>query len=125
LAQPGEHHAAAQKLAQRAAASDADDAWAVVFLFYCSLHLIDGYLKTKGARFEASNHGARRGAIKLAPELRQADPAYRELQSLSEQVRYDPCFVPTTANLASARQLAEKIRSIVEPKLQHKLASPT
>ncbi|MET0792613.1 MAG: hypothetical protein ABW061_13920 [Polyangiaceae bacterium] len=85
--------------------------------------MVDGYLRTKDVRFEAENHRARRNAIRLAPELRQAAPAYRDLQSLSEQVRYDPCFVPTPENLVSARQLAEKVRAVVEPKLERWLAS--
>ena len=61
--------------------------------------------------------------MRSASELRMAIPAYRDLQSLSEQVRYDPCFVPTPENFVSARNYAEKIRSIVEPKLERALQS--
>ena len=103
-------------------ACPADDAWAIVFLFYSSLHLVDGYLRTKAPRFLSENHGERNRAIDAAPELRQAKPAYRALKALSEQVRYDPRFVPTGSAFMLAREYAEKIRAIVEPKLQSKLA---
>ena len=125
MALPAEHLEAAQRNADRAAASASDDAWLIVFRFYAVLHLVDGYLKTKGARFVAESHTARWAAIRSAPELRQATVAYRALQALSEQVRYNPCFKPTPADFTAAGQYADKIWAVVEPKLlRHIIDNP-
>jgi hypothetical protein len=98
-------------------ASAPDDAWSLVFLFYSALHFVDGYLKTKAPHFFIANHGARSSAIRGAPELNAAASAYRALQALSEQVRYDPVFRPSIANFEAAKRYFEKVRSVVEPKL--------
>jgi len=124
LALPGEHLEAARRNLARASTCAPDDAWVIVFLFYGVLHLVDGYLKTKGARFAADNHSVRWSAIKTSPELRQATAAYRALQSLSEQVRYDPVFTPTLTEFAAATKHAEKVWGIVEPKLLRGIVAP-
>jgi hypothetical protein len=124
LATPGEHLEAARKNAERVGAygkAFPGDGWAIVMAFYGALHLVDGYLLTKDARFHSIDHGQRRRAINAAPELGRANPAYRALQSLSEQVRYDACFKPTPANFESADKLSKTVWAIVEPKLKEQL----
>lgn len=89
----------------------------VIFAFYAALHLAQAYLLTKGERFVAENHGARRAALKRAPELRPMLASYELLQARSESVRYDPRFVTTETDATEARQLVGRIEMVLRGKL--------
>jgi hypothetical protein len=89
----------------------------IVLLFYSALHHIQSHLETKGDRFQADDHGARHRALSKCGELREAPKLYRELQSLSEQVRYDAAFRPRPEDLDRARTIQKKVVDIVRPKV--------
>jgi hypothetical protein len=64
--------------------------WCAVAAFYAAMHVLDAYLSTKQFAFPIDSHPNRNRAIRLSPELRRFGTSYRELQEVSEQVRYDP-----------------------------------
>jgi hypothetical protein len=89
----------------------------IVFAFYAALHLVQAYLLTKGERFLSDNHGARRAAMRGAPELRPLLSVYALLQARSEGVRYNPTFIATEATRDGARQHLGRVESVVKGKL--------
>jgi hypothetical protein len=125
LAGPAEHLREADTNKYRADAfACVGDPWEIVLLFYSALHVMQGYIETKGARFAAENHAERWRAICAAPELRMARAAYKDLQDLSVQVRYDPDFRVAVQDLQNARDWYAKVRAIVEPKLKRAAGIP-
>lgn len=114
LARFGAHRELSERLAALAPAAHAGS---VVFAFYAALHLAQAYLLTKGERFVAENHGARRVALKRAPELRAMLAPYELLQARSESVRYDPRFEVTESISNESRQLLSRVEMVVRGKL--------
>src|SRR3990172_6737505 len=79
--------------------------WELVVRFYAALHLTQAYLLTKRHRFEAKRHKEREDAIRASPELTKGNRfplAYKWLQDVSEQVRYDAGFKARAEDFASA-----------------------
>lgn len=100
--------------------------WELVVCFYAALHLTQAYLLTKDQRFEAKRHDERRKAIKASPELTRGNRfplAYRWLQDVSEQVRYDPGFRAQLTHFTAAHDKLSIVRSFLEGKLTRALGS--
>ena len=92
--------------------------WIVVLRFYAALHLVQSYLTTKHNRFDAKRHNERWSAIRASPELKQGfKTAYRRLQDVSEQVRYDPGFVARAHDLAGSHQDLTLVHSFLDSKI--------
>ncbi|MCK6545746.1 hypothetical protein L6R52_07755 [Myxococcota bacterium] len=94
--------------------------WAIVLRFYSALHLVDAYLELRGS--PVSSHGERKAAIRHRSELSagrgaQFRTAYYWLQNTSEQVRYDPGFVASSAAVAESALHLRVVREFLEPKL--------
>lgn len=98
--------------------------WEVVVRFYAALHFVQGYFMTKNERFEAKRHDQREQAIRSSPELTKNPKfhlAYRRLQHVSEQVRYDPGFVAQQQHVEQARTDLTIVESVVRTKLESRL----
>lgn len=96
--------------------------WEIVVRFYAALHLTQGYLVTKDARFHARHHAERALAIRSSPELRESfSRAYHRLRNLSEQVRYDPEFEPRAVDFAASGRDLDAVRRLLFVKLQRRL----
>jgi hypothetical protein len=104
---------------------EADGDWEIVFRFYACVHLVEGYMRTKIDRFWSDKHENRTRALKESPELKDARVAYRDLQDLSEDVRYDPGFVAEETHYGNAKAWAAKVSSIVRSKLETRLDPAT
>jgi len=92
--------------------------WISVSIFYSILHLMTAHLLMKrNVRFNpgSDRHYDRMQAIRKCPELKYAEHPYRELQDISESVRYDPGFVYTAKHRATVTKHCDTIKSIVEP----------
>lgn len=132
MAEPASHQACAQHLAALADACKVEPvaalprgaSWEIVLRFYSALHLIEGYLRSKGDAWASTDHGARKKFVKQAKELRQACDDYFDLQDMSVQVRYEPDFAPDDEDYDNARKWAKRISAIVTPMLARKLAPP-
>jgi hypothetical protein len=98
--------------------------WCCVVLFYAALHLLDAYLCTKRFTFAIDSHVNRNLAIRQSPELRRFGTSYRELQDLSEQVRYDPGFTYKALHHANARANLAKVASVLELRIKKRLGIP-
>ena len=61
--------------------------WAVIALFYASLHLVQTYLVRKG--IDVRNHAQRNREIIRDDEVRLVYNSYRELRNYSEAARYE------------------------------------
>lgn len=65
----------------------ADYDWAVIALFYASLHLAQAYLVRRGVF--ADTHVRRERQMLMLPELESVLDAYRTLRDRSEDARYE------------------------------------
>lgn len=100
--------------------------WEVVLRFYAGLHLLQAYFSTKNPRFQAARHFDRIQAINASPELtkvRGFKTAYRMLQDVSEQVRYDPAFGVNATHVGQARQNLMLVERTLEGKVERALAN--
>jgi hypothetical protein len=94
------------------------DDWAIVMRFYVALHTLQAYLITKDVRFEAKRHGERLRAIRESPELRvHFEKAYRRLQDVSEQVRYDPGFKARPVDLQQSQSDLGTVHTLLDTKI--------
>lgn len=99
--------------------------WRLTMAFYAGLHLVDAFLHMKrgagtGGRIpqEFEAHWERWQAIKACPEIRDnVRRAYRDLQDMSEQQRYDPGFRFDGRMLARSAQHLDTLKSFFAPKL--------
>lgn len=94
--------------------------WEIVIRFYSALHLTQAYMVTKNIRFEASRHNERWQAINASPELtkgKRFPMAYGMLQSVSEQVRYDPGFIARPKHFQDARDNLRTVQSFLNAKV--------
>lgn len=98
--------------------------WRIVIRFYATLYLLEGYMRTKDERFHSERHEKRTWAINNSPEVAGAKASYRALQDLSENVRYDPCFVARDADFTLAESCAKKVESFLRTKLEARLPKP-
>ena len=98
--------------------------WRLTMAFYCALHYLEGYLHKKSAagqpgipeNFDA--HHQRRTAMRACPEIAQnIVRAYRSLQDMSGQQRYDPSFVCTDAIVDHVTRNLNMVRSFFHCKL--------
>lgn len=105
----------------RARLGDDHPDWEIVIRFYAALHLVQAYLITKDPRFHASKHSDRWRAIHASPELRGIRKAYRMLQDVSEQVRYEPGFSTRDTHIETARANLTRVADVVLPKLRRQL----
>ena len=123
MADPERHYARWKRNADLAAKCGAtlDSDWEIVLRFYSVLHLVEGYMRTKAERFWSERHGDRSRHLRESPEVKGAAGSYRDLQDLSEQIRYDPEFAPQPADLANAKGWATKVESFVRSKLEARL----
>jgi hypothetical protein len=99
--------------------------WEIVVGFYAALHLVQAYFCTKNMRFQAARHEDRIAAIRSSPELNKSRPfvqAYRMLQDVSEQVRYDPGFKVADTHLAHAKANLETVERMLQAKVNRVLA---
>jgi hypothetical protein len=103
------------------AALPGDRDWCCVVMFYAALHLLDAYLCTKTFAFEIDSHVNRNLAIRQSPELRRFGSSYRELQDVSEQVRYDPGFLYKTVHHVNARANLAKVAAVLESRVKKRL----
>lgn len=91
--------------------------------FYAALHLLQAYLLSKHHRFEARRHNDRWKAIRDSPELKQNfHRAYRRLQDVSEQIRYEAGFVPRAEDYQNTRADLGVVRSFLTSKVDRILA---
>ena len=100
--------------------------WEIVVRFYAALHQTQAYLLTKNHRFQAKRHDERWKAIRASPELAKGrfPSAYKWLQDVSEQVRYDAGFVARPKDFESAEQNQIIVHSVLDAKLTRTLGSP-
>jgi hypothetical protein len=106
------------------AALPGDRDWCCVLMFYAALHLLDAYLCTKVFAFAIDSHVNRNRAIRQSPELGRFGSSYRELQDLSEQVRYDPGFTYKTVYHGNAKANLAKVAGVLESKVKKRLGIP-
>ncbi len=116
------HEASADALANDRLAED----WPVVMRFYAALHWVDAYLVSKSVPVAPGKHHERWQAIRSTPELsagrgRAVRLAYQRLQSLSEQVRYDPHFDARPQDRAGSQADLRTVRGYLEPKTRDRL----
>lgn len=78
-------------------------------------------MRTKPERFWSDTHGDRIRHLRESPEVRAAAAPFANLRQLSEQVRYDPIFAPSSADHENARKWTVTVEGIVETKLRGKL----
>jgi hypothetical protein len=100
--------------------------WEIVVGFYAALHLVQAHFCTKNMRFQAARHEDRMGAIRSSPELsksRQFVVAYKTLQDVSEQVRYDPGFKVADTHLQLAKANLEIVERMLQAKVNRVLAA--
>jgi hypothetical protein len=97
--------------------------WEIVFRFYAVVHLVDGYLRTKEARFWPDSHAKRAQSLKAAPELAKARAPYFDLKDMSEDVRYNAGYQPGAADFAKAKAWAKSVETVVAGKLERAIAS--
>lgn len=92
--------------------------WSIVLRFYVALHVLQAYLITKSLRFEAKRHGDRLRAIRDSPELcSNFEKAYRRLQDVSEQVRYDPGFMARETDVKQSDSDLQTVHSFLDAKI--------
>lgn len=126
MGDPREHLSKSQQNKSRAEvylrtfADDSPD-WHVVLCFYSALHIVQCYLLTKGVRFSAENHAQRRQAIRESPELNPIRGKYRDLQDLSEEVRYNPSYCVRPEDHDNARAWLVAIDSFLLPRIKGRL----
>ena len=100
--------------------------WEIVVCFYSALHLVQAYFCTKDLRFQAARHDQRWTAIKQSPELSKSRPfvqAYKMLQDVSEQVRYEPGFSVSSGHLQLATANLETVERMLRAKVNRALAA--
>jgi hypothetical protein len=114
-----QHHAAFAARLESALPADQD--WCCVVMFYAALHLLDAYLATKAFVFPIDSHPSRNRAISQSPELRRFGTSYRELQDVSEQVRYDPGFIFQQTHYADAKANLAKVAAALDSKVKRLL----
>ena len=96
--------------------------WYMVVLFYTALHLVDAYLVTKAWKPSMENHGERNRELKKCSELSMPfRGAYRSLQDMSEQVRYEPGFQAVDKHLKQAEDSLRTVRLFLESKIKRQL----
>lgn len=95
--------------------------WEIVLRFYASLHLVEGYQRTKAQRFWAESHSQRRVCFRLSPEILATREVYADLEDLSRQVRYDPGFMATAEDFGHAKTWAGKVEAVVRSKFERAL----
>jgi len=95
-----------------------DHDWCCVAMFYSALHLLDAYLATKTFAFPIDSHPNRNRAIAQSPELRRFGTSYRELQDISEQIRYDPGFIYQQTHYADAKANLTKVAAVLDSKFK-------
>jgi hypothetical protein len=83
------------------AARPADRDWAMVFLFYSALHLVQAYALQIRARPAPSDHESRRQFLASRDELRDLAETYSIFFHQSRMARYR-LWVPTEAELKLA-----------------------
>jgi hypothetical protein len=128
VADPADYHARWKRnaaLADVIATSLPEGAdWEIVVRFYAMLHLVEGVMRTKEARFHSSRHEQRTKALRQSPELRNALAPYRDLEDLSQSVRYDPKFVAREQDFANAKMWASTVESCAGGRLTRALPAP-
>jgi|GEM_PF-2144451 len=100
--------------------------WEIVVGFYAALHLVQAYFCTKNMRFQAARHDQRMAAIRSSPELNKSRPfvqAYKMLQDVSEQVRYEPGFKVAGTDLQLAKANLETVERMLQAKVNRVLAA--
>ncbi|MBN2576719.1 MAG: hypothetical protein JXP73_19290 [Deltaproteobacteria bacterium] len=100
--------------------------WEIVVGFYAALHLVQAYFCTKSLRFQAARHEDRIAAIRRSPELNKSHQfvvAYKTLQDVSEQVRYDPGFKVADTHLQTAKENLETVERMLQAKVNRVLAA--
>lgn len=102
------------------------NAWALVVEFYAALHLLEAYLKTKPSKFHAATHDERTKAIANCSELcqtRDFRKAYKQLQDVSEQVRYAPGFVPREQDFLQSKSNLATVELFIKGKVERTLSA--
>jgi len=97
--------------------------WCCVLMFYGALHLLDAYLTTKFLPFKIETHSDRQALVRRYPELRRFGQSYRELQQLSEQVRYDVEFNYNDGHHLEVKRHFGKVVSVLEPWVKNLLGT--
>ena len=96
--------------------------WEVVFYFYQAVHLIEAYFASKQPPIANSGaHSDRLNTMRRLPELASKAnfmAAYRGLQQLSEQVRYDPAFRVDPDDVDMARASLRTVISVLDAKVK-------
>ncbi|HEX3146791.1 MAG TPA: hypothetical protein VHR66_01740 [Gemmataceae bacterium] len=114
-------------LAQRIERSLPDDlSWVSVALFYAAVHLLNAYLLSKSSISGFSPTSAvdtsRQKLIEdHCPELKAHSRRYRQLNDLSESVRYDPGLVFSPKHLSGAKADFASYESFLLPKVKKRL----
>jgi hypothetical protein len=102
-----------------------DRHWCRVVWFYsAALDLVDAYLTIKLLPVKAFTHVDRQRALQRYPECRRFAEAYRRLQGLSEQVRYDEILAYNDYDHTDARRYYARVVAVVEPWVKN-LLGPT
>lgn len=98
LAKADRHKSLARSHLTPTAAEQLPRDWAIVAGFYAALHYVQAYLATQGV--VPVSHTAREAAIRRNKQvLRPIYSPYIELQSRSEDVRYEAQYQPTDQDL--------------------------
>jgi len=88
--------------------------WSVTFLFYSAVHYVEAYFSTRGIRHKM--HKTRNSAIARDQLLRGVYDAYRELQELSRDSRYErPTGSFTALDVEYLQGCLETIKQAVLP----------
>ena len=96
--------------------------WYMVVLFYSALHLVDAYLVTKAWNPSMENHGERNRELRKCTELTKPfRTAYRSLQDISEQVRYDPGFLAAENHIRQTSDDLKAIKVFLDSKIKRHL----
>lgn len=99
--------------------------WEVVFRFYCAVHLIEAYFTGKSPPVAASkDHGERKKTMRALPELGKNPrflAAYSALYDIAFQVRYDPEYRTTRADLDKANRDLAIVVSVLDAKVKRQI----
>jgi hypothetical protein len=101
--------------------SPSDDGWHIVTMFYAALHLVDAYLSTKPDWLPPQSHSDRRSSLIQYPEMKRLGNSYRELQNVSEDVRYSADYVYETEMTREVKRDFHRVIAVIEPLLLKKL----
>lgn len=96
--------------------------WEIVLRFYRAVHLIEAYFAGKSPPVvNSQRHYDRLNKMRQLPELGGKRPfmtAYKALQDLSEQVRYDPQFRAGANDMERARASLRMVVSVLDAKVK-------